>query len=102
VSNYAKRGRQRERAVADDYRDRDWVVVKGTTFGVCDLVALKEGERPHVIEVKSSAQGPYEHFSPAERASLVAEAIRAGAVAMLAWWPPRGVLRLIPSSEWPT
>lgn len=101
MSNYAQRGRQRERQVADHYRDRDWIVVKGTSFGIADLAALKDGERPHLIEVKSTADGPYKTFGPAERASMIAEAARAGAVAVLAWWPPRGKLRLIESSEWP-
>lgn len=101
VTNYAQRGRQRERQVADHYRNDDWVVLKGTSFGVADLAALKDGHRPHLIEVKSTAGGPYETFRKADRASMVAEAARAGAVAMLAWWPPRGKLRLIPSSEWP-
>lgn len=95
-------GRARERLVADKLRADDWVVVKGTTYGTCDLVALRDGSRPRLIEVKSTAGGPYERFSPADRAGLLAEAVRAGADAYLAWWPPRGKLRLIHSSEWPS
>lgn len=95
-------GRARERQVADRLRDDDWVVLKGTTYGTCDLVALRSGSRPMLLEVKSTAQGAYEHFGPADRASLIAEAERAGADAVLAWWPPRGKLRLLHSSEWPS
>lgn len=101
MSRGGQAGRARERQVADRLRDEDWVVLKGTTYGTCDLVALRDGDRPRLIEVKSTAQGPYEHFSPADRASLAAEAARAGADAYLAWHPPRGVLRCIPSWEWP-
>lgn len=94
-------GRARERQVADKLRGDDWIVVKGTTYGTCDLVALRDGSRPRLIEVKSTIGGPYHSFSPADRANLAAEAVRAGADAYLAWWPPHGKLRLIHSSEWP-
>lgn len=94
-------GRARERQVADKLRGDDWVVVKGTTYGVADLVALRVGSTPRLIEVKSTAGGPYERFGPAARASLIAEAERAGAQAWLAWWPPNGKLRHIPATEWP-
>jgi Holliday junction resolvase len=94
-------GRARERQVADYLRGQDWVVVKGTSFGVADLVALRIGSRTMLIEVKSTAGGPYERFGPDARASLIAEAERAGADAVLAYWPPRAKLRLIPSDEWP-
>jgi Holliday junction resolvase len=102
VTNYAQRGRSRERAVADHMRERDWIVLKGTSFGVCDLAALKAGQRPRLIEVKSDVDGPYANFRKAQRAALVAVARLAGADALLAWWPPRGTLRFIPSTEWPT
>jgi Holliday junction resolvase len=101
VTNYAQRGRSRERAVADHLRGLDWVCLKGTTFGVCDLAALKAGEQPWLIEVKSTAGGPYEQFRKDARAALLFVAEMAGAVAVLAWWPPRGQLRFIPSPEWP-
>jgi Holliday junction resolvase len=94
-------GRQRERQVADKLRSEDWVVVKGTTYGTADLVALRVGSTPMLIEVKSTAGGPYKTFGPVDRASLLAEATRAGARAVLAWWPPRGQMRLIFSEEWP-
>jgi Holliday junction resolvase len=94
-------GRARERQVADKLRSEDWVVVKGTTYGTCDLVALKAGETPMLIEVKSTVGGPYHSFSPQSRKDLMIEAQWAGAKAVLAWWPPRGKMRLIDSSEWP-
>jgi hypothetical protein len=55
-----------------------------------------------LVEVKSDHRSPYENFRSLQRETLVCEAARAGARAVLAHWPPRGQLRLIPSSEWPT
>lgn len=95
-------GRARERQVAEKLRGDGYVVLKGTTFGVCDLAAFRAGDTPMLIEVKSTAGGPYERFQPAEREVLELEARRAGARAVLAYWPPRKQLRLIPSSEWPS
>jgi hypothetical protein len=50
-----------------------------------------------LIEVKSTAGGPYERFGPKDRVSLKAEADRGGARPWLAWWPPRGKLIFIDS-----
>jgi Holliday junction resolvase len=94
-------GRARERAVADHLRNEDWIVLKGTSYGVADLAALRSDRCPVLIEVKSTAAGPYATFGPAARESMKAEAARAGAKAVLAWHPPRGKLRFIPSEEWP-
>lgn len=94
-------GRAVERKVAIALREDGWVVMKGTTYGVCDLVALKAGHKPRLIEVKSTVGGPYSHFLPADRAALAEQAFLAGADAYLAWWPPRGKLRLIERAEWP-
>jgi Holliday junction resolvase len=97
------RGHDRERAVrrlleADDY----WVCRAAGSLGDADLVALKPGRYPRLIEVKSTAQGPYEHFGPKDRADLRFAADMAGGVAELCWWPPRGQPRWIDSSEWPS
>jgi hypothetical protein len=55
-----------------------------------------------LVEVKSTAKGPYEHFGPADRERLRNAAEKAGASAFLAWWPSRRLLRWIPAEEWPT
>lgn len=96
------RGIQRERQVRDRLADENWLAFRApASLGVADVVALRNGSRPRLIEVKSTAQGPYEHFGPAARARLRAAAELAGADALLAWWPSRGSLRFIPVSEWP-
>lgn len=96
------RGHNRERQVRLQLESEDWWVCRAAgSLGDADLVALKKGKRPMLVEVKSSAQGPYEHFGPAERQRLIFAAELAGADAVLCWWPPRGRLRFVPSSEWP-
>lgn len=98
----SSRGIARERKVRDWLQERDWWVCRAAgSLGDADLVALKAGNRPRMIEVKSSAQGPYEHFRPADRKALAFAAEMAGADAYLAWWPPRGQLHWIPAHEWP-
>ncbi len=96
------RGIQRERDVRRWYADRDWLAFRApASLGVADVIALKAGARPQLVEVKSTAAGPYEHFRPADRSDLRTAARIAGADAVLAWWPSRGKLRFIPASEWP-
>lgn len=81
----------------------DWFVMRAAgSLGDADLVALRDGSRPRIVEVKSTAGGPYERFSPAHRLELLLAARIAGADAWLCWWPPRAKPRWIPSGEWPT
>lgn len=95
----SRRGADRERAVRDLYRDRGWAAFRVSDSSVCDVVAVKGEVR--FIEVKSTAAGPYNDFGPADREALQDAAIAAGAVAWLAWWPPRGDLREISEYDWP-
>jgi hypothetical protein len=94
------RGRARELAVRDEVRRSGWVCHR-LHEGPADLVAFKAGERPMLIQVKSTAGGPFEHFRPADRDDLMHEAIMAGADAVLAFWPPRGRLTWYASDQWP-
>lgn len=97
------RGHDRERALKALLEGEDWLVVRAAaSLGVADLVALRDGSRPRVIEVKSTSGGPYERFQPAERARLSLAARLAGAEAWLVWWPPRTKPRWIAESEWPS
>lgn len=65
------------------------------SLGFADLIALKAGEKPRMIEVKGTAAGPYAGFLPAHRKALSEVARLAGAVAELAYWPARKELRWI-------
>lgn len=98
-----RRGHNRERAIRKLLANKGfWVARAAGSFGDADLVALKSGTRPYLLEVKSTAGGPYEHFGPAARRELSEAARIAGARAGLYWWPPRGDPQWIPESEWPT
>ena len=95
-------GARRERQVRDSLVAAGWLVVRATgSLGFADLVALKAGERPLMVEVKANAGSPFKNFPPERRRELVEAAEMAGAVAVLAHWPPRGKLQWIYSSEWP-
>ena len=96
------RGITRERALKRVLESQDWFVVRAAgSLGDADLVALKAGRRPRLIEVKSDARNPYTHFGPARRAELKLAADIAGAEAWLVWWPPRRDPVWIGSAEWP-
>jgi Holliday junction resolvase len=101
VKNTSQAGRARERQVAEVLRDQGYVVAKTTSYGVCDLVALRRGDVPLLVECKANRGSPYMHFRATDREVLLLEAERAGARAVLAHWAPRRPLRLIPSTEWP-
>lgn len=105
-SRMAKRspgfGHGRERAVRKLLEADGWFVIRAPgSLGFADLVALKAGETPRLIEVKGTAAGPYDGFGPSDRAALAEAAIRAGAIAELAYWPANKELRWIRPSEWP-
>ena len=96
------RGITRERQVRRLLEAEDWWVVRAAgSLGDADLVALKPGKRPLMVEVKSTAGGPYEHFGPKDRGDLLFAAALAGADAVLCWWPPRGEPTWITPDCWP-
>jgi Holliday junction resolvase len=96
------RGLSRERAVRLLLEDEDWVVARcAGSLGAFDLMAMHAERGRRLVEVKSTAQGPYERFGPAERARIRFAAELAGAEAWLCWWPPRGDPRWIAEREWP-
>jgi Holliday junction resolvase len=98
----SSRGHNRERLVRKLLEQSGWVVIRAAgSLGPVDLVALKLGHRPMLIEVKSTSGSIYERFGPSERAALIELAARADAAAVLAYWPLGAQLRLIDSNAWP-
>lgn len=105
TSGASKRGRERERQVRkflESPEGGEWFVVKaGGSFGDADLAAMKAGETSRIIEVKSTSAGPFHSFGPADRADISAAALKAGAEAELAFWPPHGKLEFLKEDQWP-
>jgi Holliday junction resolvase len=98
----SRRGHNRERQVRDYLQSEDWWVCRAAgSLGDADLVALKDGHKPLLIEVKSTAGGPYERFGPKDRADLLFAAKLAGAKAVLVWWPPHGGREWLWPASWP-
>jgi Holliday junction resolvase len=95
------RGSNRERAVAERLRADGWIVYRSAgSHGNADLVAMKVGFPPLLVQVKSSRR-PFEHFRPEERRALEEEALLAGAVPWLVHWPTRGKETWVSRFEWP-
>jgi Holliday junction resolvase len=109
--NHNSFGHQRERMVADVLREEGWQVFRSAgSFGVCDLIALRESStaaygRPRaealMVEVKGTARSPWVAWGPHERHELREAARLAGAQPVLAWWPPNGSLHWFAEAEWP-
>lgn len=98
----SKRGIQRERDLVNELRGKDYFALRApASLGCADVVALKAGERPMLIECKSTAAGPYAGFGPADRKALSFMADLAGAVAWLYWKPKNGRAHWIPEADWP-
>ena len=99
----SRRGIQRERDLVNEHRGRDYFALRApASLGCADVVALKDGERPMLIECKSTAAGPYAGFGPADRRELSFMAELAGADAYLVWWPKNCKPVEIPEAEWPS
>jgi hypothetical protein len=102
VSGYRK-GAARELRVKALYEANGWVVYRSAgSHGPADLVCMKSGRQTELVQVKANASGPFGHFGPAEREELRDEAIKAGARAVLCWYPPdRKGPRFYHASSWP-
>lgn len=95
------RGSARELKVKRLLERHLFIVYKaGGSLGHADLVALRADVIPMLIQVKATAAGPFAGFGPYDRGQLQRESERAGAVAMLAHWPPNGKLRWYVGPDW--
>lgn len=101
--NAGRRGSARERQVADYMRAEFGMVVyrSAGSHGNADLIGLKVGLAPWLVQVKTCAGGPFDHFRPAERLALEHEALAAGAVPYLCHWPAHGAMTWYGRFQWP-
>jgi Holliday junction resolvase len=95
------RGIQRERDLKKKLEAEGWFVVRASgSLGDADLLALRAGDTPRLIEVKSTT-GPFTGFKPPDRRAVLAAAALAGAEAWLVWMPKGGAVSWIDPSQWP-
>jgi Holliday junction resolvase len=95
-------GINRERQVRRLLEDQDyWVCRAAGSLGDADLVALKTGKPPLLIEVKTDKRGPFAHFGPKRRGEFRLAAEISGAIPVLYWWPSRGELHTFNEGDWP-
>jgi Holliday junction resolvase len=96
------RGHNRERAVRKLMEAEGWWVSRAAgSLGDADLVALKAGFPPRLVEVKSEVQSTWHGFGPADRQAIKDAARKAGAEAWFVCWPPRQPPRWIHEDDWP-
>ena len=96
------RGINRERQVAARLTAENWWVMRAAgSKGVADLVCLKAGRKPLMLEIKSTAAGPFAGFGPAKREDLRLSAEQSGATPFLVWWPSHGKEVWLGLDEWP-
>lgn len=96
-------GTARERQVRRHLEEDGWVVIRAAgSLGPVDLVAMRRGQFPRFVQVKTDDRRPFDHFRPPDRLKLTQLARQAGAEAWLAWWPPRRTLQWLAESQWPT
>lgn len=79
------------------------VIRAAGSLGDIDLALLKANHAPLFVECKSDDKkyGPFNNFGPERRARFLEAAGKAGAVPILAYWPPYGQLEWLPPETWP-
>ena len=98
----SRRGIQRERDLVGLLRQNDYFALRApASLGVADVVALKDGRRPMLIEMKSTSRSAFAGFSPADRADLLFTAAVAGAEAWVVYWPKQSKPQWISPAHWP-
>ncbi len=97
------RGAARERDLVKLLRAEGYSVNRTPgSHGVADVIALKAGYVSQLIQLKTDKAGAFAHFGPAARRELAEEARRAGARAVLVWWPgDRKGPRFLREKDWP-
>lgn len=105
--NTSRRGNSKEVATIRLLEADGWLCGSRRHIGGAgDVLAARGkwhgGRYIWLVEVKCTARSPWHGFGRKDRASLVAEAERAEAVPVLAWWAPGAIEhQLIFEDEWP-
>lgn len=90
MPNTSRKGNGAELKTAKLLQESGWLVASRRHIGgAADLLAIRPGDKPRLIEVKACKTLYSGNFRREDRAALIAEAERYGAVAECCWWPPR-------------
>lgn len=98
-------GHDRERQLRSQLQGQGWWCVRAAgSLGDADIVALREGHTPRMLELKANLSGgPFKNFGPRDRGELLEAARVAGAEAWLVHWPARKEPRWLRGpDDWPT
>lgn len=80
-------GAAKEREVAERLEGEGWLVIRTAgSLGEADLVCLKAGQRPMLIQVKGGDGNTFRAFGPAARIALKIAGAKAGADVFLCKW----------------
>lgn len=80
-----RRGRERELRYLAYLEAKGWYAKR--VDGEGDIVAAKDGITL-LLQVKSTAGGPWQTFGPDKRRALTSVCDQTGWFAVLVWWPP--------------
>lgn len=100
--NSSAKGNAKERRTAALLAEDGWVIASRRHIGGCgDLLAVRTGEIPRLIEVKASAT-PWMNFRRPDRIAMRAYAAVNRLDAQLAWWAPRAKTPVyFGTDQWP-
>jgi Holliday junction resolvase len=98
-------GLERERKVVRLLQAQGYLVASLRHYGCPgDLLALRGGDKPLIVEVKGTRDFPwkdYKGFGRPRRQELIDVGERHHAEVLLCWWPPYYGPFWIESEEWP-
>ena len=81
--------------------DNWWCIRAAGSHGVADLICLKDGHKPMMLEIKSNSGSPFANFGPAKRQALLVAARQSGANCFLVNWAKNKDPVWIPPGDWP-
>jgi len=84
----SRSGNARENRTLELLQEQGWFGICGrASRGPADILAIRRGEPPMLVQVKGDKVSPWAHFRREEREALLRSALDYGGVAWLCWMP---------------